>query len=92
MTKLVLLERQDLEEIIRNLQIENEKHLSQNFNKSSIEIIGIKEVSELTCLKEKTIRYKVSKKQMPFYQRGKPLLFSKAEILKWVNNGRRLSS
>lgn len=92
MTKLVLLERQDLEEIIKNLQIENVKQLNQNLNKSSIEIIGIKEVSELTCLTEKTIRYKVSKKQMPFYQRGKPLLFSKAEILKWVNNGRRLNS
>ena len=44
MTKLVLLERQDLEEIIKNLQIENVKQLNQNLNKSSIEIIGIKEV------------------------------------------------
>lgn len=92
MANLVVLERHDLEEIIKKLQNENGSINVLNSLKNDVEIIGIKDVSELTGLKEKTIRWKVSKNQVPCYQRGKPLLFSKSEILKWINNGRKLEN
>ncbi len=92
MANLVVLERQDLEEIIKNLQNEKGSLINLNSLKNHVEIIGIKDVSELTGLKEKTIRWKVSKNHVPCFQRGKPLLFSKSEILKWINNGRKLEN
>jgi predicted DNA-binding transcriptional regulator AlpA len=90
MADLVLLDRQDLEEMIKNLQIEKVNFNNNNSLKNSIQIIGIKDVSELTGLKEKTIRWKVSRNQVPCFQRGKPLLFNKNEILNWINNGRKV--
>ncbi|MBP8115451.1 MAG: helix-turn-helix domain-containing protein [Chitinophagaceae bacterium] len=88
MAKLVVMEKQDLEEMINKLLIEKENLSKQNFLKSKIEIIGIKEASDLTSLSERTIRWKVSRGEMPFKKRGKPLMFSKSDLFKWIEDGK----
>lgn len=63
------------------------KMLSKKYANS--EITGIKWVSDYTGLAETTIRSKVSKEEIPYKKRGKPLLFSKEKIVEWNENGRQ---
>lgn len=55
------------------------------------DVIGINEVSEITSLKTSTIRKKVHLGEIPVLEKGKPLLFSREEIIDWQDNGRRIN-
>lgn len=50
--------------------------------------VDINWVSENLKMPISTIRTKVSRKEMPCKQRGKPMIFSKSETLEWNENGR----
>ncbi len=50
--------------------------------------IGIEEASKVTGLKEKSIYTKVSRLQIPSLTRGRPLMFSRAELQLWMKIGR----
>jgi predicted DNA-binding transcriptional regulator AlpA len=50
--------------------------------------IGIEEATKVTGLKEKSIYSKVSRLQIPSLTRGRPLLFSRAELQLWMKIGR----
>jgi predicted DNA-binding transcriptional regulator AlpA len=50
--------------------------------------IGIEEASKLTGLKQKSIYSKVSRLQLPSLTRGRPLIFSRAELQLWMKLGR----
>lgn len=50
--------------------------------------VDIDWVSENFNMPKSTIRSKVSKNEMPCKKRGKPLLFSKYDIFKWVEDGK----
>ena len=50
--------------------------------------VDINWVSENLKMPKSTIRTKVSRKEMPCKQRGKPMVFSKKETLEWIENGR----
>lgn len=50
--------------------------------------VDIDWVSKNFHIPKSTIRFKVSKGEMPCKKRGKPLFFSKSEIIKWVENGK----
>lgn len=50
--------------------------------------VDINWVSENLKIPKATIRTKVSRDEMPFKKRGKPLIFSKKEILEWYENGK----
>ncbi|MFN6039976.1 MAG: hypothetical protein ACK452_16020 [Bacteroidota bacterium] len=50
--------------------------------------IGIEEAVKVTGLKEKSIYSKVSRLQIPSITRGRPLLFSRAELQLWMKLGR----
>lgn len=89
MPQLIVLEKQELENMIKKIIIENHNLKNHNSLHNEIQIVGIKDVSELSGLTERTIRWKVSKNTIPCFQRGKPLLFSKKDILSWINNGRK---
>jgi len=56
-------------------------------SKEESDIIQIKEVARITCFMISTIHTKVSKGEIPTHTRGKPLLFSKKIILKWLDDG-----
>jgi hypothetical protein len=50
--------------------------------------VDINWVSENLKIPIATIRTKVSRMEMPCKKRGKPMVFSKKEILEWYENGR----
>lgn len=50
--------------------------------------VDINWVSENLKIPIATIRTKVSRMEMPCKKRGKPMVFSKKEILEWNENGR----
>ena len=52
------------------------------------DIIDIHETSKITGLKLKSIYSKVSRLELPSITRGRPLMFSRVEIEKWMKSGR----
>jgi predicted DNA-binding transcriptional regulator AlpA len=52
------------------------------------DVIFIDEVIVLTGYKESTIYSKVSRREIPVLSYGRPLTFSKAEILNWMKTGK----
>jgi len=50
--------------------------------------INIDEATKVTGLKEKSIYSKVSRLQIPTLTRGRPLMFSRAELQLWMKIGR----
>ena len=55
---------------------------------TSSDTLDLKKASELTGLSSSTIYSKVSRFQMPSLTRGRPLLFSKKELMTWLASGR----
>jgi predicted DNA-binding transcriptional regulator AlpA len=52
------------------------------------DIIYLSEMMELTGYKESTVYSKVCRKEIPVISNGRPLAFSREEILQWMKNGR----
>jgi predicted DNA-binding transcriptional regulator AlpA len=52
------------------------------------DIIYLDEVIQLTGYKESTVYSKVCRKEMPVISSGRPLAFSREEILQWMKDGR----
>jgi predicted DNA-binding transcriptional regulator AlpA len=52
------------------------------------DIIYLDEIIELTGYKESTVYSKVCRKEMPVISTGRPLAFSREEILQWMKDGR----
>jgi hypothetical protein len=50
--------------------------------------IGIDEAEGVTGYKAKSIYTKVSRMEMPVIMRGRPLMFSRAELLLWMKLGK----
>jgi predicted DNA-binding transcriptional regulator AlpA len=55
---------------------------------TSSDTLDLKKTSELTGLSSSTIYSKVSRFEMPSLTRGRPLLFSKKELMTWLASGR----
>jgi len=55
---------------------------------TSSDTLDLKKASELTGLSSSTIYSKVSRFQMPSLTRGRPLLFSKKDLMTWLASGR----
>jgi predicted DNA-binding transcriptional regulator AlpA len=52
------------------------------------DIIYMDEIVELTGYKESTVYSKVCRKEIPVISNGRPLAFSRQEILQWMKDGR----
>jgi len=57
-------------------------------NEYKSDIIYLDEIMELTGYKESTVYSKVCRKEMPVISTGRPLAFSREEILQWMKDGR----
>lgn len=55
---------------------------------SNSDLIFIEDLKKITNYKESTIYSKVSKNQIPVISRGRPLIFSRKEILNWLQLGK----
>lgn len=57
-------------------------------NSSSIDIIFIDEVKELTGYKKSTIYSKVCRFEIPVISKRRPLTFSRKDIIDWLKEGK----
>lgn len=55
------------------------------------DFMGTKRASELLKFSITTLYTKVCKREVPFYKRGNRLYFSKAELLTWIQEGKKKS-
>lgn len=59
---------------------------------SQDKLLTIKEAADFLSLANATIYSKVSKGELPFIKRGKRLYFSKEELSKYLQQGRKLTA
>lgn len=73
-----------IQEQLKSLQlpVKNQNSILETDN------VDINWVSENLKIPKSTIHTKVCKMEMPCKKRGKPLIFSKNEIIEWNNRGR----
>jgi predicted DNA-binding transcriptional regulator AlpA len=61
---------------------------SEPNKKEQSDIIYLDEVIQLTGYKESTVYTKVCRKEIPVISTGRPLAFSREEIIQWMKDGR----
>lgn len=64
------------------------KNTESTTEKESKDIIFLDEVCELTGYTKATLYSKISRYEIPVLSRGKPLTFSKSEIIEWIRQGK----
>ena len=77
-----------LNDIIPKLVKEGIKEHLQGINIDQPDTIGLEEASKITGFKIKSIYSKVCRLEIPSLTRGRPLLFSRSELEKWMKEGR----
>jgi excisionase family DNA binding protein len=77
-----------LNDIIPSLVKEGIKEHLRGITVDQPDTITPEEAAKVTGLKLKSIYSKVSRLEMPALTRGRPLLFSRAELEKWMKSGR----
>ncbi|KAA1243326.1 helix-turn-helix domain-containing protein [Aquimarina sp. RZ0] len=84
---------EEYKELQRELFNEQAERLAQNNTSTSIpkedkDLIFLEEVCEITGYTKPTLYSKISRFEIPVLSRGKPLTFSKKEIIEWIHQGK----
>lgn len=69
-----------VQKVANDNRLENQKEESDTIN--------LADAMKLTCLRKKSIYSKVSRLELPSITRGRPLLFSRAELQLWLKIGK----
>lgn len=77
-----------LNDIVPNLVKEGIKEHLKGINVDQPDTITPEEAAKITGLKLKSIYSKVCRLEMPALTRGRPLMFSRAELEKWMKSGK----
>ena len=77
-----------LNDIVPSLVKEGIKEHLRGINVDQPDTIGIEEAAIVTGLKTKSIYSKVCRLEIPALTRGRPLMFSRAALEKWMKSGR----
>lgn len=86
-TDIILTSKEELTEII---QSSVRKIFSEQQSSTQIElpdIVPIEEAMKITNLARATIYCLVHEKKIPFYKKGKKLLFSRKKLFEWIQAG-----
>ena len=77
-------------ELSRMIAVDNSFLLthSDSEDKMQNDIIYLEDVMELTGYKDSTVYSKVCRKEIPVTSGGRPLTFSRVEIIQWIKDGR----
>ena len=77
-------------ELSRMIAVDNSFLLTytDSEDKMQNDIIYLEDVMELTSYKDSTVYSKVSRKEIPVVSGGRPLTFSREEIIHWIKDGR----
>ncbi|WP_025743064.1 helix-turn-helix domain-containing protein [Aquimarina pacifica] len=87
---LTIGEYKELQREIFNEQAEKilKKDRTQPLVKENNDIIFLEEVCEITGYTKPTLYSKISRYEIPVLSRGKPLTFSKKDIIDWIHQGK----
>lgn len=87
---LCTLSVEEFIELSRMIAVDNSVLLTytDSEDKMQNDIIYLEDVMELTSYKDSTVYSKVSRKEIPFVSGGRPLTFSREEIIQWIKDGR----
>tara|TARA_B100000508_G_scaffold55003_2_gene42604 strand:- start:3203 stop:3514 length:312 start_codon:yes stop_codon:yes gene_type:complete len=73
-------------EFLEILEKSNERLSETNQNRN--DLLNSNQAAKLLGYKKSTIYSKVSRGEVPVYSSGRPLVFSKKDLLEWMENGR----
>ncbi len=76
---------ENIEKSISSLQ--SSLQLKSNYNND--EFMNVQQVADFIEESVASIYTRTSSRTIPFYKKGKRLLFKKAEILKWIESGKK---
>ena len=87
---LYTLTVEEFKELSKTIALDHSYLLKPDVNhqEPKSDIIYIDETAELTGYTGKTVYTKVCRKQIPVISYGRPLTFSRREILQWMKDGR----
>lgn len=87
---LYTLTVEEFKELSKKIAVDNSYLFKQPVPKENEpqDIIFINELTELTGYKESTVYSKVSRREIPVVSSGRPLTFSRSEILEWMKSGK----
>lgn len=88
MQEFLDIQKQELEASFKGMVAEAVQEIKVEHTAPLEDVIGIAEVAKLTGLRESSIYSKVSRLQIPSSTRGRPLIFSRAEIQQWIKLGK----
>ena len=71
---------------VQNIPKDDKEKRAQIILDNSIDTVDIHVAALILCRSESTIRSKVSKGELPSITRGKPLLFSKEQLMKYLKS------
>lgn len=83
-----LIIKETVEQSISKILKEIEEVKIIPYEKKKTDTINIKEAAELTGFKIKSIYSKVSRNEIPTLGRGRPLVFSRKALEKWLRDGK----
>ena len=75
-------------EMVREQLREFHNSKGETVSKSDQDIIFIDDACELTGYSKPTMYSKISKYEIPVLSRGKPLTFSRKELIEWIRKGK----
>ncbi len=81
---------EEFKELSKTIALDNSYLLKpdETIQEPKSDIIYLDEVISLTGYKESTVYSKVCRKEIPVISTGRPLAFSREEILQWMKDGR----
>lgn len=82
MQKFLITTEEELEQIVVRAV---STALGKSQSKASNEFLSIEEATQLVKLTKNTIYGMVSRREIPFYKRGKKLYFKASELSEWLN-------
>lgn len=87
---LYTLTVEEFKELSKTIALDNSylQKPAETILQPKTDIIYLDEVIQLTGYKESTVYSKVCRKEMPVISSGRPLAFSREEILQWMKDGR----
>ncbi len=81
-----MINRKELKAIIR--EVLEEYFAAQAIQVTNNEFIDVGQAAALLNLATATIYEKTSRKQLPYYKKGKKVMFKRSESMEWMESGK----
>jgi excisionase family DNA binding protein len=92
MSELIIISKAELEVIIQDSLLKSLQRQKQIKQDETDKFLSLDEASEFLQLAKQTLYGFTSQRTIPFIKRGKKLYFKKADLEKWLNEGRKLTA